>query len=281
MSAVLVAILIAALAFGAGSVFDRLRDDGNPPPEQTTIPFAGFANDEIAGDATPVPMGESSSIPYPNAANCTVTPMTRDEVVAHLEAANIATEPEYQYYERRIVPSEEDALGIMSTFRMYQACYQDGRTPAYSYRLETPWFTANSAFVIPQFGLLERPVSDEQIQELADLAFLDADERALLYPLATPIQEDQEPPALVASPDVVPLPVGATPVAIASRGSIPTIFPENIEIVGPDHALATAVFADPETGIIDPGQVLYYDFVKVDGAWLLAGYEEPEGQGRG
>jgi hypothetical protein len=279
MSAALVAILLAGLALGFGSVLDRFRDEGALPPEQTTIPFAGFADNDLAGDATPVPMGESSSIPYPNEANCTVTPMTRDEVIAHLEAANVATEPEYQYYERPIVASEEDALGIMSTFRMWQAC----RGLSHLFVLETPWFTANYsvAFWNPERSRHERPMSDDRIQEVADIAILDEDQNLLLIRVATPAPEDIETIPGFATPDIVPLPDDATPVPIPSGGNWPTIFPENIEIVGPDHAIATVVIVNSETGDVLPGVVLYYDFVKVDGKWLLAGYSEHDSVGRG
>ena len=83
-------IALAVALFGANGI-GRNGGNGEPNGNLAAVPLA-----------TVEPEAESSSIPVRTAAECTVESMTRDEVLAHLEAANIATAPEFERYERGV-----------------------------------------------------------------------------------------------------------------------------------------------------------------------------------
>lgn len=282
LSVVLAAVVVLTLGAGVLRVADISPIGGDEPP--ATTPFGGFGLDDggdpgrIAPVATVGVDQESSSIPYPTADECTVEPLSRDEVVAHLTLANMATEPEYARYEQTIEPSAEDAAAIMRTFRMSQACHLNDRAFAYGMGLETPWYTADQS---PLFLINGRPVSDELIEEFADIAIADGGSDILWPPVyGTPPADGPE--GMDATPDMVPIPDGATPVAFPtnSAGNAPTIFAEDIMITGPDTARATVYFVNTETlevSIHSPN--VWYEFVKVDGQWLLDAYHQSQGGG--
>jgi hypothetical protein len=282
----LVAIVVAGLTLGIGRATDFFQSSTPPPVEETTIPFQGVFNI----DGTPVPMGESSSIPYPNELNCTIEPLTRDEVVAHLQAANNATEPVYPSYPAAIVPSNEDAQAIMDTYRMWQACSLGGRSLSYVIQLMSPWHLVESGlagfFRDPQTYEVVHPVSDDMIQAYADIAMMTDEEIILAYPPSTPTQEELDAYATQGANEqatyearIVPLPDGATPVAAPAGGGFsPTIFATDIQIVGPDVATATAVFVNQETGEVSTNGDMTLRFIKVNGVWLIDyQYSGPKG----
>jgi hypothetical protein len=269
----LVAIVVAGLTLGIGRATNFFDSSTPPPTNEDTIPFQGVFNI----DGTPVPMGESSSFPVPNELNCTVEPLTRDEVVAHLEAANFDEQQTFESYERAIVPTDEDAQAIMNTYRTWQAC-QSGDHPMATYlALETPHYTAQFGLVAAKKGATgdpTQPLSDERIQEMADEAVLDSDVLLLTPPPTLTTEEvDAQITAeatAIAQRVVVPLPDGATPVTYdPTRFSISTIFASDIVIAGPNVALVMAVSVDAETGeILNSGQN-EIRFVKVDGIWKI------------
>jgi len=277
----LVATVVLALAAGLWRAADNLGFGigiGSQPADDESIPFGGVLPQDDDGDTNAlVPVAtvpadlETSSIPYPTADECVVEPMTRDEVIQHFQMANMATAPESAYYERGIEPSDEDVAAIMQTFREWQACGLNGRAPAYGMQFESLWYTANQSALFYQN---ERPVTDEMIDDWADVIL--ADEAA---PSGTPMGEPATPPALPATPARLPLPENATPVMAPPRSAFfPTIFPEDIIITGPDTAIATVYFVNPETRevSVSSGQLIY-GFAKVDGQWLIDTYSEGVG----
>lgn len=269
----LIAAVVLALAAGLWRAADNLGFGiGSQPPDDQSIPFGGALPQDGDGDTNAlVPVAtvpvdlETSSIPYPTADECVVEPMTREEVIQHFQMANMATAPESASYEQAIEPSGEDVAAIMQTFREWQACGLNERALAYPMQFETPWYTANQSPLFYQNG---RPVSDEMIEAWADVAL--TDEAA---PWDTPIYEPATPPAEPATPAPLPIPENATPAAAAPGGnSYPTMFPEDIIIIGPDTAIATVYFVNPETREVSVSGLFTLEFVKVDGQWLVNEY---------
>lgn len=256
-------IALAVALFGANGIG---RNSGTGEGE----PNGNFAAVPLA---TVEPDTETSSIPFPTADECMIE-VSRDEVVADIQAANMATQKEYQRYERAIQPSTEDAQGIMQTFREWQACSVGGINVAAQLELQTPWFTANSlpVFYNYQTGAIERPISEDQIQEYADILL--GDDPAAIDQV-TPVYAT--PPAMPAeaTPNGVPIPENATPITFEGGRSFPTIFAEDIVITGPDTAYAKAYFVDEMTGEVNAdAPSVTYGFVKVDGQWLIDSYRE-------
>lgn len=208
---------------------------------------------------------ESSSIPEPTRAECSVTPLTRDEVIQHFTESNTATAPDVVLYEQPIEPTAEQSRAIMGTFRAWQACQGTGA----ELRFQTPWYTANGLGLVfhDADGRDIRPLSDPEIARATD---------AWLTDLATPAAQLGTPVPEATQPEIVPVPADATPVTRASGSrNVATIFAEDIVITGPDRATATAYFVDTTTRQIVPdGPALQFDFVNVDGQWLIDGYRE-------
>ena len=275
------------MTLGIGRATNFFDTSTPPPVDEDIIAYSGYVN----GEGTPVPMGESSSIPYPNSANCTINPLTRDEVVVKLQAASAATEQTYSAYAQAIVPSDEDSQAIMDTFRMWQACQLNGRALAYSMSLETVWYTAvaSSWRFYPADEAKPGETNDERIERFADIAILDEDEMDLLYPPSTPTQQDLDAYATEGAIEaatyqarVVPLPEGATPIAPPAGGGFsPTIFASDIQIGGPDVAYVTAVLVNQETGEISTNGNISMRFVKVNGVWLIDRYVSSGDANRG
>jgi hypothetical protein len=244
-------IALAVIAFTAGRPGDG--DDGSRL--NGVVPATAVPDD-----------AESSSIPEPTAEECTVDPMTRDDVIRHLTASNTATAPDIRLYEQPIQPSDEEALAIMQTFREWQAC----QGQPHRLRLQTPWFTLNHDATVfsDSQGNDIRPVSDEAIAEAAD-AHMAGD-------IYLPAGQPGTPPPTPTEPAIVTIPPGATPASRPPEGrSFPTIFAEDIVITGPDRATATAYLANTETQEVVPDTPdLHFEFVRVDGAWLIDGYRE-------
>lgn len=246
--AVIALAVIAAASYQAGDGDDGTRLNG-------AVPVATVPGDD-----------EPSSIPEPTAEECTVDPMTRDDVIQHLTESNTAATPDVSLYEPFVQPSDEEAQGIMQTFREWQACQgQPSRL-----RLQTPWFTLNhdSTVFRDAEGNDLRPVSDEAIAEAAD-AHMASD-------VYVPEGQPGTPPPAPAEQDTVPIPAGATPAARPPEGrSFPTIFAEDIVITGPDRATATAYFVNTETREVVPDTPdLHFEFVRIDGQWFIDGYRE-------
>jgi hypothetical protein len=265
----LVAIVVTGLTLGIGRATDFFQMSTPPPVEETTIPFNSLTDD----DGTPVPTGESSSYPIPNELNCTVEPLTRDEIVAHYEAANTATEPTYELYDRPIMPTTEDARGIIDTYQMWQACsvFETTLPLAHALALVTPWYTAQSGHVAAGrevWGV--QTLNNDQIQELADIALSNGG----YVPDATPsagqlaIWEATE----AARPEftVVPLPEDATPYSRPFAQDVQAIFASEIKIVGPNSAEANVITVNATTGeVYGAADVVTLRFLKVDGVWLI------------
>lgn len=255
-------IALAVALFGANGI--GRNGEGDPNGNFAAVPLA-----------TVEPDTESSSIPYPTIAECTVEPMTRDELIAHIEAGNVAAAPRYQQYERPIEPSAEDADAIMQTYRKWQACSLVGGGIQYLARLQTPWFTANGSglFWSEEENGRSGPASEADIESYVDRVLSsEPDPAALAH--ASPVAAS--PPA-IPQEDVnrLPLPDGATPVAFTDDGpSFPTIFAEDIVVNGPNQAHASAYFVNPKTGEVSPSTVISLNFVKIDGQWLLNTYRE-------
>ncbi len=227
-----------------------------------TVPFATVPDD-----------AETSSIPYPTTEECTVEPMTREELVTHLEEANTATAPEFKRYERAIEPTQEESEAIMAAYRQWQACSVGGINVAAQLELQTPWYTANSlpVFYNYQTGAIERPINDDEIQEYADILLTGNDHAAIAQVTAVAAT----PPSEEATQSGLPIPADATPFAFEGGRSFPTIFAEDIVITGPDTAYAKVYFVNQNNGEISPDSPsVTYGFVKVDGQWLIDSYRE-------
>jgi hypothetical protein len=265
-TALLIAAVIA-LSFAAFGPNGLGRNGGNGDRE----PSGNLAAVPVA---TVEPGAETSSIPYPTAAECTIE-VTRDEVVADIQAANMATQQEYARYEQAIEPSAEDAQAIMQTFREWQACSAGGHNMAAQLELQTPWFTSQQlpVFYNYQDGRVERPISEEKLQEYADI-LMDGDDRDAIAQVTAVAAT---PPAMpeAATPIGLPIPSDATPISLEGGRSFPTIFAEDIVITGPDTAYAKVYFVNEKTGevTVDAPRVRY-GFVKVDGQWLIDSYQE-------
>lgn len=261
-TALLIATVIAlAVALFSANGIGRNRGTGEGEPN------GNFAAVPLA---TVEPDTETSSFPYPTFAECTVEPMTRAELITHLEAGNVATSPIYEVYERSIDPSAEDAQAIMQTYREWQACGLVGGGIQYQARFQTPWFTANSAGIFWNYEQSDsdRPVSEADIENYVDLVLNPE-------PVASPRAATGTPSSGPGKEQVqrLPIPAGATPAYFEQGGrAFPTIFAEDIVISGPDTAFAVAYPVDEKTGEVVPGNSQAYYFKKVNGQWLLDTY---------
>ena len=221
---------------------------------------------------------QTSSIPYPTAEECTIE-VTHDGLIADIQEANVATEPEQQRYERVIESSDEDAEAIMQTFREWQACGWDtqGFGFAYQMQLQTLWYTANHLPIFYNYGegTIDRPVSAEEIEAYADVLLAGDETEAAEGVDATPPPSASTPVSVQDVPEPLPIPEGGTPVAAGPGGhNYLTIFAEDIDIIGPDTALARAYFVNTVTREVRVTTPHIYEFVKVDGQWLINDYRE-------
>jgi hypothetical protein len=262
---VITVIALAVALFGSNGIGRNSgTSEGEPNGNLAAVPLA-----------TVEPGAETSSIPFPTAAECT-TEVSRDEIVADIQAANMATHQEYERYAQAIEPSTEDAQAIMQTFREWQACSVGGLNVAAQLELQTPRFTSQQlpVFYDYQTGAIERPISEAKIQEYADILL--GDDHAAIAQVTVVVGT---PPSRseAATPSGVPIPANATPITFEGGGSFPTIFAEDIVITGPDTAYARAYFVNEATGDVTPGTPLTYGFVKVDGEWLIDSYREGNG----
>jgi hypothetical protein len=269
-STALLIATVAALAvalFGANGIGRNGGEGGKGEPS---------GNLAAVPMATVEPEAETSSIPYPTADECTIE-ITRDEVVAHIQAATTATEPVHERYEQAIEPSAEDAQAIMQTFREWQACSVGGINAATQLELQTPWFTANTlpVFFNYETGTIERPISEEEIQEYANFLMDGDDPLAIAQVTAVAAT----PPAMSekAVSDRVPVPANATPIDLEGGWSYPTIFAEDIVMVGPDTAVVQAYMVNETTAAVQPATPMTYTFARVDGQWLIDSYREGVG----
>jgi len=268
VNALIAATLILGLSVGIW------REAGSPSLT-AWLDSSGDGPNAIIPAASPTadPARTSSSYPYPTSSECTITPLSREEVRAHYEAANGITAPSPVLYQQAIEPSNDDASAIMETFRMWQACGLSGRAMAYDLALVTPWFTASWS---PWF-IDNRPVPARTLDYLIELTLADESEHpaiAAKYPDVTsqrlPVYGPIGTPA-DATPAMVPVPADATPMTrAASQGrAFPSIFAKDIQVIGPDRARALAYFVYESTGEIAPTSPQSIDLVKVDGRWLI------------
>ncbi len=261
VSTVLLIAAVAALSFVAFGPNGIGNGDGNGtgdgPGQFAAVPVATVPDD-----------AETSSIPYPSFDECEVEPMTRDEIIQHLNEANVATMPDHPKYEVGIEPSVQEAEAIMHVFRQDQACGQRGGGFQYTMQFQSPWYIANMTpiFRTPDGGNL-RPVSDEVIEDYADVLVTDHEE-------ATPMATIGTPPPMPTQPARLPIPDDGTPVVHEGGGGSPTIAPEDIVITGPDTAIARAYFVNETTREVSVSTPLTYGFVNVDGQWLFDSYSE-------
>lgn len=267
----LLMLAVVALSFAAfgpnspgGGGDDNGDGSGDGSGQFAAVPVATVPDDAV-----------TSSIPYPGPEECTVEPMAREELIARIQEANVATEPELQLYERSIEPSDEDAEAIMQTFRESQACSWDtqGFGFAYEMQLQTPWYTANHLPVFYNYELstIERPISEEEIEAYADVLLTEA----------TPVATSGTPPQMQEEevPEQLPIPDGATPVVLEGGRAFQTLFAEDIIIIGPNTATAQLYFVDEKTREVQVSDPLVLEFVKVDGQWLLHSSREGGPQG--
>jgi len=276
----LIAAVIVASSIGVWRFAANLDIGGTTELPAATLPFDGGGSDgdggmnSLAPIATATSGEESSSFPFPNADECVVDPMTQEEALQHLQAANVATEPELSIYEQGVEPSAADQQAIMQLFREWQACDQRGPSVAHMLQFETPWFTANQ---FPLFLKDGRPFSDQQLEEAAELATtLDRPDLAIYG-----LELHDEPMDKGTPPDFVPLPDGATPADSGGGGGYyQTIFADDIVIAGPDYAIARATWVNVK-GEIGLFHQITWEFVKVDGEWKINAFHEPGGGGKG
>lgn len=253
-TAMLVAVVILGATAGIWRFSDNFgqgdRGDQQIPFSALTPPGDGGNGESVIPVVTIQPDEESSNIPPPTADECVVIPMTREQVIEHLTAANVVTWTQYEKFDEPQVPSSEDAQAIMQTYREWTACGLWGRSWAYSLQFETPWFTAFNA---PLFSETDPsrtynpdvpPVSAQRIEDWTDIVLADE----MLW--ATP--ENQ---LLVTEG--------------AEGGARPTIFPDEISMVGPDHAVATAYWISIDTLELQILTPRILEFVKIDGVWLI------------
>jgi hypothetical protein len=267
LSTALLIVTVIALAvalFGANGIGNNGGEgEGEPNGNLAAVPLA-----------TVEPDAETSSIPYPTGDECTIE-VSRDEIVADIQAANMATQPVHERYEQAIEPSVEDAQAIMQTYREWQACSVGGLNVAAQLELQTPWYTANSlpVFYNYQTGTIERPITEDEIQEYADI-LMDGNDHAAIAQV-TAVYATPPPTSEEATPSGVPIPANATPIAFEEGRSFPTIFAEDIVITGPDTAYAMAYFVNETTGEVNADvSSVRHGFVKVDGKWLIDSYRE-------
>lgn len=259
-TAALIVAVIALIfsAFGPGGV---RNGDNDGPGHFAAAPVATVSPDDI-----------STTRPYPGPNECTVEPMTREELIEHLKQANTATLQQYPYYEHSIEPTEEQRDAILQTYSAWFACGQDtpDTGPAYQLRLESPWFTGQSLPIFLGFVKQQEqhPISEDELLDYADVLLRTAPEAT---PSTMPVIGT--PPAYhIATPEWVPLPPDATPVERVRGGSFPTLFADDIEITGPQTARAQVVFVDRVTNEVIPGLAYNVGFVLVDGQWLMDSY---------
>lgn len=278
INATLAAVLILGLGIGLWREFGPSTplpwQDGSPGyPKGLTLSGTPDANDTT-----------SSSVPYPTAAECTVTPLTKEQVHTHFEAANTPAKETRAVYSKSVYPSAADAEAIMATYRMWQACGLRGPVLAHRLALETPEFTATmmGRWFFDGDGYIpvdKRPLSEDAITCLTDLAMVPEEQQDTLSScssfftvtvatpgsIATPITGDGSPPRTVVS-----IPAGATPIANSTGGrAFPSIFTSSITLYGPDQAIAQAYWIDERTGEITYSTPKTIKFVKVDGHWLI------------
>ncbi len=287
-TALLIAVIIT-LAVAAWGLSGIGGNDGNGGGDE---PNGNFA-------AVPASTGEANmaGTPVTNMAGvaCTVEPMTRDELIAHFQAANVATEPAYELYEQPREPSPEEAEAIGQTYREWQACMLMGNGGLQAMRFQSPWFTANTAglFLDPSLSDTHRPISDEEIESFVDGLFddtiptPDVDGQFVIQAYPTASAEDSA--ASAGSGGSLPwYPTPAlTPASVSSDGTPdvsvrwspinPVISAEDIVITGPDTARVPGYIIDQRTGNVVQGTMVTYTFVNFDGQWLLDSYTDEAG----
>lgn len=248
-------ILFAYLTLGNGGN----GSSGDDPTRFAAAPLATVDPDE-----------EASAMPYPGPEYCVVEPMSREEMIAHIQEANIATRPEFPLYEQAIQPTAEEIDAIIGAYDQWKACGLD--TPEtgtpYQLRHQSVWYSASSLPVFYSMGDNLRPVSDEQIESYVDgiLEYEEAKETP-----ATPDATAATPPMMPErqAPVLVPIPDGATPVAQEGGRAFPVLFADEIRITGPETASATLYWVDEQSRQITAGDMQVIQFVKVDGEWLI------------
>lgn len=126
----LAAIVLAVLVAGAWRAADTFRPA--PPEEPSTIPFGAFIQDEATPDTAP-------PADLPTAADCTVEPLTVDEVIWYITDpyASMMTSPDaeplanFPYQDPATPPATNEPLGpadqedldeMVATQRMWMAC---------------------------------------------------------------------------------------------------------------------------------------------------------------
>jgi hypothetical protein len=263
------AVIVLAVVFG----LNRLSPGGNDDPP------AGDGNFGFVPMPTVDPETELSAYPLVTAADCMQQPMTRDEIIAHLTAANTATDTYWETrYEQAVVVSAEDEAAVTATIREWQACNLRGKGPVYSMRLETPWMTAQfERTVRPSEGLATAWEIEQRADQLLNDPELDLN--ATPVPPATPATpvapfdtDADDPPQTV-----VPLPEDGTPIVYPEGGGrgFPSMIEGDMQMVGPDRIVAPLYWIDENTRevlLLTPYSV---QFIQVDGEWLVNFYGEP------
>lgn len=261
------ALIIAAIAlvFSAFGPNGLGRGGGNEPSGRfAAAPVATAAPDDL-----------STTRPRPGANECTVEPMTREEIVNHLEQANVATYQLHPHYEQTIKPTTEERDAILHTFNSWLACglHTPITGPAYQLRFETPWMTANSLPVFYGFteSTNQRPISENELEAYADI-LVSNNSLAIANPEATPMYDGTPAASPYGTPEWAPLPADATPAPRAGGQAGPVLFADDILMTGPESASAQVVFVDEKTNAVQPGIAYTAHFVLVDGQWLLDNY---------
>jgi len=268
----LTAVILVAVVVG----LDRLAPGANdgPPGDDG---HSGFIPMPTVGPETGL-----SAYPLVTADECTQQPMTRDEIIAHLTAANTATDTYWEArYEQSVVVSGDDETDVVATIREWQACRLRGKGPVYSMRLETPWMTAQfERSIRPSGGLATAWEIEQRADQL--LGDPELDLNATPVPPATPatpgapLDTDADDPPQT----VVPLPQGSTPIVYPEGGgrAFPSMLKGDLRMVGPDRIQAPLYWIDENTRevvLLTPYSV---QFIRIDGVWLVNFYGEP---GRG
>ena len=228
---------------------------------------------------------------------CTVEPMTRDELIAHFQAANVATEPEYALYEQPREPSPEESEAIVQTYLEWQACVLMGNGGLQAMRFQSPWLTANTSglFLDPSQSSTHRPISDEAIEAFVDGLFdepiptpeVAGQSEIQPYPTASAGDSAASSGAGYAqagnlpghpTPALAPASSDGTPgVSVRWSPMDPIISAEDIVITGPDTARVPGYTVDQRTGNVVQATKVTYTFVEVDGQWLLDSYTDEAG----
>jgi hypothetical protein len=266
----LTATILLAVVFGLNRAYPGGNDD--PPVDD--------ANSGFIPMPTVDPETGLSAYPLVTADECTQEPMTRDEIVAHLTAANTATDTYWETrYEQAVGVSAEDEAAVTAIIREWQACNLRGKGPVYGMRLETPWMTAQFERSVRQS---EGPASSWEIEQRADQLLNDPelDLNATPVPPATPATpvapydtDADDPPVTV-----VPLPEDGTPIGYPEgRGRVfPSMIEGDMQMVGPDRIVAPLYWIDENTRevlLLTPYSV---QFIRVDGVWLVNFYGDPD-----